>query len=492
MDSNTLYNDISRRTAGDIYIGVVGPVRTGKSTFIKRFMEALVVPHIEGEFQRQRAVDELPQSAAGRTIMTAEPKFIPDEAVSVMLSGDAEMRVKMIDCVGYIVPSALGYMEQDTPRMVRTPWFSDPIPFNMAAEVGTKKVITDHSTIGIVITTDGSFGELPRNEFAEAEERVIRELKELEKPFVVIVNSAAPEAAPAKDLAESLAREYDVPTLPCNCATLNETDIRQILETVLFEFPIKEIRFDLPAWVTVLDDADPLKHSIYQSVLEAPLPASRIRSLPDYTAALSQNEYVETCRVTHTDLAVGASDVELDLPRHYFYDILSQYTQTPIRDDGALMETMVDLCKKRSRYDRYGEAVDQARKIGYGVVMPDRNELELEEPELIKQEGRYGVRLRASAPSLHMINAKIETEVTPIIGTESQSEEFANHLLQDFKENPSKIWDSDVFGRSLYDLVNDGLRSKLTNMPDQARDKYKETLERIINEGSDGLICIIV
>lgn len=492
METNKLYSDISRRTNGDIYIGVVGPVRTGKSTFIKRFMETLVVPNITGDFQKQRAIDELPQSAAGRTIMTAEPKFIPDEAVRIELTGGASLRVKMIDCVGYIVPSALGYIENDTPRMVRTPWFPEPVPFNLAAEIGTKKVITDHSTIGIVLTSDGSFGDLERHEFIEAEERVIRELKAIDKPFVVIINSADPTASQAQQIVDTLHQTFDVPTLACNCTELNEQDIRRILESVLFEFPIKELGVMMPEWVISLNDDEPLKKTLLEGLLQAPLMHGKVRNLPEYMNVIRDNEYAEECKIISSDLGIGASSIRIKVPRRYFYDILSKHAQAEIADDGVLMKTVVDLCEMKRQYSQYTEAIEQARGCGYGVVMPSREELILEEPELIKQEGRYGVRLRASAPSLHMIQAQIQTQITPVIGTENQSEEFAAQLLQQFKDAPASVWDTDIFGRSLYDLVNDGLRSKLYHMPDEARNKYKETLERIINEGSDGLICIIL
>lgn len=492
MDTNKLYSDISKRTNGDIYIGVVGPVRTGKSTFIKRFMETLVVPNIHGDFQKQRAIDELPQSAAGRTIMTAEPKFIPDEAVRIELTKGASLRVKMIDCVGYIVPSALGYMEEDTPRMVRTPWYPEPIPFNMAAEVGTKKVITDHSTIGIVITSDGSFGELERNEFTEAEERVIHELKAIDKPFVIIVNSVDPTADATRAIVDQLYNTYDVPTLSCNCTQLDQEDIRHILESILFEFPIKELQVDIPEWVTSLDDDEPLKLSVMDSLRHCPIGHGKVRNITEYIAHVKENEYAQDCRNFGADLGTGSAKIQLDISRRHFYDILSNHAQMSIPDDRVLMKTVLDLCKTNKQYSQYAEAIDQARSCGYGVVMPDREELHLEEPELIKQEGRYGVRLRASAPSLHVVQANIQTQITPVIGTENQSEEFASHLLQQFKDAPASVWDTDIFGRSLYDLVNDGLRSKLYNMPDEARCKYKETLERIINEGSDGLICIIL
>ena len=492
METTKLYSDISTRTNGDIYIGVVGPVRTGKSTFIKRFMETLVVPHINGDFQKQRAVDELPQSAAGRTIMTAEPKFIPDEAVRIELTDGAALRVKMIDCVGYIVPSALGYIENDVPRMVRTPWFPDPIPFNLAAEIGTKKVINDHSTIGIVLTTDGSFGDLDRQEFIEAEERVISELKEIDKPFVVIVNTSDPSSTQAQDIVDHLHHKFDVPVLACNCMELSDLNIRQILERVLFEFPLKELNVSMPEWVISLPYDEPLKISVLDALVHAPLPQGKIRNLSEYIERVKSNEYTENCQLISTDLGRGASNVRIDITRQYFYDILSCHAHVAIPDDGVLMKTVVDLCQMKSRYEQYADAIEQAHGCGYGVVMPNKDELILEEPELIKQEGRYGVRLRASAPSLHMIQANIQTQIMPVIGTENQSEEFASQLLQQFKDAPTDVWDTDIFGRSLYDLINDGLRSKLYNMPDEARNKYKETLERIINEGSDGLICIIL
>ena len=492
MDTNKLYSDISKRTNGDIYIGVVGPVRTGKSTFIKRFMETLVVPNIHGDFQKQRAIDELPQSAAGRTIMTAEPKFIPDEAVRIELTQGASLRVKMIDCVGYIVPSALGYIEDDTPRMVRTPWYPEPIPFNLAAEVGTKKVITDHSTIGIVITTDGSFGELERNEFIEAEERVIRELKTIDKPFVIVVNSAEPTASSTQEIVNHLYHTYDVPTLACNCTQLTQEDIRHILESILFEFPIKELQIDIPEWVTILDDSELLKKTVFDAIRYSPISCGKIRNITEYASHLKENDYTEDCQQFGVDLGTGSAKIKIKISRHHFYEILSSHVQMPIPDDKALMRTVLELCQKNKYYSQYAEAIDQARNCGYGVVMPNREELHLEEPELIKQEGRYGVRLRASAPSLHVVQANIQTQITPLIGTENQSEEFASQLLQQFKDAPATVWDTDIFGRSLYDLVNDGLRNKLYNMPDEARCKYKETLERIINEGSDGLICIIL
>ena len=492
MEANTLYSDISKRSNGDIYIGVVGPVRTGKSTFIKKLMETLVVPNIRGDFQKQRAIDELPQSAAGKTIMTAEPKFIPDEAVRIELSSGTALRVKMIDCVGYIVPSALGYIENDIPRMVRTPWFPEPVPFNLAAEIGTRKVITDHSTIGIVITTDGSFGDLERNEFIEAEERVIRELKSIDKPFVVIVNSAEPHSAMAQTVVTSLRKDFDVPVLACDCTKLDEPDIHNVLNLILQEFPIKEIGVDLPDWVISLPDDEPIKVQIIDRLLRSNCGHGNLRCMDAYTKAVQEEGCIDCCQIISSDMGCGSVEMKVGVPRRYFYELLSKHCRTDIPDDGTLMKTMVELSAMKNKYTQYAEAIEQACNCGYGVVMPHRNELMLDEPELIKQEGRYGVRLSASAPSLHVIQARIKTQIMPVIGTENQSEEFAAQLLQQFKDSPADVWDTDIFGRSLYDLVSDGLRSKLHNMPEEARNKYKETLERIINEGSDGLICIIL
>lgn len=492
MDTSRLYSDISKRTQGDIYIGIVGPVRTGKSTFIKRFMESLVLPNIKNDFQRERATDELPQAAAGRTIMTAEPKFIPDEAVKVELSDNASFDVKLIDCVGYIVPSALGYIENDMPRMVMTPWFEKPVPFNMAAEIGTKKVISDHSTIGLVVTTDGSFGELPRSEYINAEQRVIEELLEIKKPFAVILNCFDPKAPTAVQIAAEIADTYKVPVLPVNCLELNENDIKGILETVLFEFPIKEIGVNIPAWIETLSEDNEIKKSFYGTIRDSSLHIEKIKQVPEYGEKLAENEYIVETFVKNMDLGTGSAEIDVKVPPDLFYQVLSQTSGLDIKNEGDLMVTLNQLTKVKTEYDKYAAAINDAQTVGYGIVMPISEEMSLEEPEIIKQAGRYGVKLKASAPSIHMIRADIETEVSPIVGTEKQSEELIDYILQEFKDNPTKIWESDIFGKSLYDLVNDGLCGKLNKMPTEAREKVQETLQRIINEGSDGLICIIL
>ncbi len=487
-----IYEDIARRTGGDIYIGVVGPVRTGKSTFIKRFMEQLVIPNIADEFQRQRAVDELPQSAAGKMIMTAEPKFTPEEAVCVKIGNNTSFKVKLIDCVGYIIPSALGYIENDTPRMVMTPWFDREVPFNMAAEIGTKKVITDHSTIGIVVTCDGTFGELERSEYTEAEKRIIAELKELGKPFIVLMNTANPKAKEAIESAKALGGQYGVPVLPVNCIELTEQDIKDILSLLIYEFPLKCIGFDVPQWLEALEDSEPLKQRIYSKILESCEKINKIKEVDSYRAALPDGECILEAKIQSTDLGKGTVLIKPDIPQKYFYEIISRNSGLKISNDGDIMKCLTALAKKEADMDRFMGAIKAAQATGYGIVSPQKEEFKWEQPEIIKQGGRFGVSLKATAPSIHIIRADIETEVAPIVGTEDQSKDLVTHLLAKADTDPALIWDSDIFGKSLYDLVNDGLQQKLTKMPDQAREKMQETLQRVINEGTDGLICIIL
>ena len=487
-----IYEDIALRTGGDIYIGVVGPVRTGKSTFIKRFMEQLVLPNIADEFQKQRAIDELPQSAAGKTIMTAEPKFIPEEAISITLNDNTSFKVKLIDCVGYIVPSALGYIENDTPRMVMTPWFENEVPFNMAAEIGTKKVIADHSTIGIVITADGTFGELEKNEYINAEKRIIEELKELNKPFIVLMNTADPAAESAKNNAKALCAKYSVPVMPINCIELDEDDIKNILSLLIYEFPVKSIGFELPQWIEALPDTEPMKQKIYSQITSKCTDISKIKEIENYVALLPDGQYILSASLTETDLGKGSVLLNLNIPQKYFYEIISQSSGLEIKNDGDILKNLVALAKKEADLNRFSGAIKEAMATGYGTVTPQKQEFKWEQPEIIKQGGRFGVSLKATAPSIHIIRADIETEVAPIVGTESQSKDLITHLLSKADSDPALIWESDIFGKSLYDLVNDGLQTKLSQMPDQAREKMQETLQRVINEGTDGLICIIL
>lgn len=492
MTSTSIYQDIALRTKGDIYIGVVGPVRTGKSTFIKRFMDTLVLPNMEDENIRQRATDELPQSAAGRTIMTTEPKFIPEEAVEMELDSSSKFRVRLIDCVGYIVPSSLGYIENDQPRMVQTPWFESEIPFNMAAEIGTQKVINEHSTIGLVITTDGSISDIPREEYKEAEERVINELKELNKPFIVLLNCTDPESAENRKMAKELESEYGVCVKPVNCTSITPEEFSDILSGILFEFPTREIKIDIPFWLASLEKEHKIRNTVYKCIGSAALKSERVRDVRSYLKDFGENEYITDVKIKNIDLSSGSVTLTLTPKSELFYDILSEKTGIAIRNERELSQEIIELSKMKEKFRRFEEALSQVESTGYGIVMPTMEELTLDEPEMMKQGGKYGVRLRASAPSIHMMRANITTEVAPIVGSESQSEELVTYLLKEFDDDPSKIWESNIFGKSLHSLVNEGLHNKLYKMPPEARMKLQETLERIINENCSGLICIIL
>ena len=492
MTETSIYKDIEARTGGDIYVGVVGPVRTGKSTFIKRFMDTLVIPNINSEYKRERAQDELPQSAAGRTIMTTEPKFIPEEAVKIELPDNASLNVRLIDCVGYIVPSSLGYVEDEKPRMVKTPWYEHEIPFNMAAEIGTQKVITEHSTIGLLVTTDGSISEISREEYEEAEERVVSELKAINKPFVVLLNSTTPESQETLVLASELTEKYAVPVIPVNCLQMDENLIKSVLAAVLYRFPLKEIGISLPNWVIGLPQSHWLRESVFASVKEAAGTITCVGDTGKMTEHLNKNEYVVLSGISNLNLGNGCVQVQVTLSGELLYKIITEKTGIQMSCEEDLMESLCELSETKKKYDRIKNALDEVEATGYGIVMPDIDELTLKEPEIVKQGGRYGVRLSASAPSIHMMKTCIETEVAPVVGTESQSEELLKYLLDGFEENPHKIWESDIFGKSLSELVNEGLRNKLCHMPVDARGKIQETLERIINDGCSGLICIIL
>lgn len=492
MSNSSIYENIATRTGGDIYIGVVGPVRTGKSTFIKRFMDSVVLPNMEDDAVRQRTTDELPQSSAGRTIMTTEPKFVPENAVKITLPDNASFNVRLIDCVGYIVNSSLGYIEGDQPRMVRTPWYENEIPFNMAAEIGTKKVITEHSTIGLVITTDGSISDIPRCDYEEAEKRVIEELKELNKPFVVLLNCMQPESEDAKALSAELSSKYNVPVMAVSCLDLTEQEIKEIITQLLFEFPVKEIGVDLPLWLVGLPDGHWLKDETYKTVTKAIQDIEYVRDITSMTETLQGCEYIANTEISSMDLSVGSARISVKMNNGLFFKILEEQTGVSVDNEQALLTCMKELAEIKREYSRIKSALQEVQTTGYGIVMPTINELTLEEPEIMKQGGRYGVRLCASAPSIHMMRADIKTEVAPIVGSESQSEELVKYLLEGFEEDPHKIWESNIFGKSLNELVNEGLRNKLYHMPTDARMKFQETLERVINEGCNGLLCIIL
>ena len=492
MHEKSIYKDIESRTGGDIYIGVVGPVRTGKSTFIKRFMDAVVIPNIGDENLRSRANDELPQSAAGRTIMTTEPKFVPENAAEITLDGSARLRVRMIDCVGYIVDSAVGYIEDEGERMVRTPWSAEPMPFRKAAELGTSKVISDHSTVGIVVTTDGTIGDIPRDDYVPAEERVIERMKSAGKPFVIVLNTLYPDSAGTADLASNLARKYSAPVIPADCAALDENAVKGILASVLFEFPIREIRVDVPSWLKGLEKDNWLRSSVFGSIRDRAESVRMIREVQDAAKDLSDSEYIDSAELRMMDLGTGRADIRLRLDDGLFYRILSEKSGMDISDERGLMDCVCGLSEKKSSFDRISKAYSDVMNTGYGIVMPTMDELSLEEPEIVRQSGKYGIRLKASAPSIHMIRIYTTAEVTPIVGSEQQSEELVGYLLKEFEESPAKIWESNIFGKSVSDLVNEGLHNKLYRMPDKARAKIGETVEKIINDGCNGLICIIL
>ena len=492
MAEYSIYKDISERTGGDIYIGVVGPVRSGKSTFIKRFMESLVLPNIEEGYSKERARDEMPQSAAGKTVMTTEPKFIPDEAVKISVDGVSSLKVKMIDCVGYIIPEALGAIENGQARMVRTPWSDEPMPFVEAAEMGTQKVIREHSTIGMLVTTDGSIGDIKRESYVEAEERIVNELKELKKPFAVILNSANPTKESAISLAYELEEKYKVPVALVSCMDLDSDDIRHILELVLFEFPVNKIRIDMPEWVYSLGNDHAIKSSIVSSIEKCVSRINKTGDIKDSFYDLSENEYIKAFRINDINLGDGSASLSLQMEDGLYWSVLSQLTGFDISGDSQLIELLCELARMKDKYDRVGKALDDAESSGYGIVMPDVSDLHLNEPEIVKQAGGYGVKLSASAQSIHMIRANIETEISPMVGTEQQSEDLVKSMLKEFESDPASIWQSNMLGKTLYELVNEGLHTKLEHMPDASRKKLSETLERIINEGSGGLICIIL
>ncbi len=492
MEYYDIYRDISERTNGDIYIGIVGPVRTGKSTFVKRFMETLVIPNIKNDYSKERTQDELPQSGDGKMITTTEPKFIPNEAIGITIGGDFEVKVRMIDCVGYMVPEAEGHLYNNVPRMVKTPWFEEEIPFAQAAEIGTKKVITDHSTIGIVVTTDGSITEISRNSYIEAEQRAVHELKKLGKPFIVVYNTKKPFDAETVESANILSREYDVPVVPMDIAQMKSEDIHQLLEKILYEFPLNEIQFMLPKWVETLDNEHWVKKAWMEYIREHIFPLENIRQIRDVVDEFRNIDFIKNVYLEKIQLGEGVVKIDVNTTEELFYQVLSETTGMEIHGDHELMILIKELASTKKEYDKVAYAMNEVKEKGYGVVSPIFEELTLEDPEIVKQGNKFGVKLRASAPSYHIIRANIETEVSPIVGTEKQSEDLINYLLSEFETDPAKIWQSNIFGKSLHELVNEGLQNKLYRMPEEAQQKLQETLQKIINEGNGGLICILL
>lgn len=492
MEGNNILRDIAERTGGDIYLGVVGPVRTGKSTFIKRFMELMVLPNIKDLYERERAKDELPQSGAGKTITTTEPKFVPADAIEIDLKNGYRFNVRMIDCVGYSVPGALGYQEDDEPRMVRTPWFDYEIPFEEAAELGTQKVIEEHSTIGIVVLTDGSISDIVRNNYIEAEERVIKELKALRKPFVIVLNSTEPFADEVVTLAGDLGRRHGVAVVPLDCQQMSNDDVLRVLEEALYEFPVHEVNIHLPRWVDELDEHFWLRAKIEGAIRDILNEVKKVRDIDDAMEQFSEIEYVSYVTMEEMNLGTGIASIELAVPDSLYYRTLSEISGFTVDGNHDIMRLMRELSIAKKEYDKVSQALEEVKETGYGVVTPRLEEMFLEEPELIRQGNRFGVRLKAKAPSLHIIRADISTEITPIIGTEKQTQELVRYMLDEFEEDPKKIWESNIFGKSLHDLVREGIQNKLHRMPENAQVKLADTLQRIVNEGSGGLICIII
>lgn len=488
----SIYQQIGQRTDGHIYLSVVGPVRTGKSTFIKRFMEELVIPNIENIYRRERARDELPQSGSGRTIMTSEPKFIPEEAVSICPDGTAELSIRLIDSVGYLVPSAIGAAEDGSPRMVTTPWFDHEIPMTEAAELGTRKVMEDHCTVGIVMTTDGSITDIPREDYIQAENRAVADMKATGKPFLVLVNSTDPAGSAAQSICRQLQSQHNIEALAINAMELREADIREILHALLQVFPVQQMEFYLPRWVEALPLEHPIKATLYEAVRIHCSGIRLVRDAGPAIAHLGALEQVESVSIDRIDLGDGVICVSVFFPEVLFYQVLGEQSGLCIENDGDLLRQLSELSAIQREYEKISAALAQVRATGYGIVQPGPEEMTLDVPEIIHKGGSYGVRLKASAPSIHMLRADIVTELSPMVGDERQSEELLNYLLSEYEGNTEKLWQSNIFGKSLFELVNEGLNTKLTRMPDDARSKLRETLQRIINEGSGGLICIIL
>ena len=492
MENTKLYQDIAKRTDGDIYVGVVGPVRTGKSTFIKKFMDLLVIPNIDNEYKKNRAKDELPQSAGGKTIMTTEPKFVPNEAIEITLDNQLKFKTRLVDCVGYLVDNAIGYLEDDMPRMVKTPWSEEEIPFEKAAEIGTKKVIEEHSTIGILVTTDGSITDIPREDYIKAEERVVSELKAINKPFIILLNSAEPDSEYTQELTQKLSEKYNNSVIPINCANLNLDDINNIFSNVLYEFPVNRIAIKFPRWIDGLSNDHKLKIELLDEIKNAFANVSVLKDISSCVSSISSTEIISKTNLENIQLGTGNVNVKIELKEELFYKILSEITKVQIDNEGDLFSIISELSSTKQKYDKIAYALEEVNAKGYGIVTPSIDELVLEEPEMVKQGSRFGVKLKATAPSIHMIKTNVTTEVSPIVGSEKQSEELVNYLLSGFENDPKKIWESNIFGKSLHELVNEGLQTKLSKMPEDAQIKLQETLERIVNEGSGGLICIIL
>ena len=492
MEKFELYNDIKSRTNGDIYVGVVGPVRVGKSTFITEFMKKLVVPNIQEKNTKERAIDELPQSADGKTIMTTQPRFIPNEAVKIQVADNVDLSVRLIDCVGYLVNGAVGHEENDKPRKVKTPWSEEEMPFEEAAEIGTKKVMQEHSTVGIVVTTDGSVTDIPRTSYAEAEERVVNEMKESNKPFVMVLNCKNPASADSKKLAQSLSEKYDVPVVPLNALELKESDIDKVFEKLLFEFPVTSIKIKMPKWLQALDFEDEIIQEISSEIRNFASGISKLSEVDKEKLAFIESNSFDP--ITFSNIEMGDGTVKFDvIPKEtLFYEVLSKECGYQINDDFELISYIKDLAVAKLEYDKFKKAIEEVRETGYGVVVPVKEDFQLEQPEVVRQGNKFGVKIKASAPSLHIMRVDVNTEVTPLVGTEIQSQDLVNSLVEQIETDPDSIWETNILGKNLQSLIGDNINSKLVMMPLDAQKKMRKTLGRIINEGKGGMICILL
>ena len=491
MEKFQIYDDIKTRTNGDIYIGVVGPVRVGKSTFITQFMQKLVLPNITEKNAKERTIDELPQSADGKTIMTTQPRFVPNEAVQIKVAG-ADMKVRMIDCVGYLVSGAMGHIEEDKPRLVKTPWSDEELPFEQAAELGTSKVINEHSTIGIVVTTDGSVTELPRSSYIEAEERVVNELKACGKPFVVVLNCKAPNSGDSKKLVSSLNEKYNVPVLPMDVLNMNEIEITNILREALYEFPVIEVKVDIPEWIGVLKPNHYVKKAYIEKIKESVIEVDKLRDVDTIVNHFSDCEYIKNSYMSEVDPKTGIITITLEAPEELFEQVLNEMIDIDISNKANLLSMFQEYKESRAEYEQFKTALKMVKTTGYGVASPTISDMKLDKPEVTKQGTRYGIRLKATAPSIHMIRVDVESSFEPIIGTESQSKELIEHLMKDSKDDPNSIWSSEIFGRSLDQIVQEGIQSKIAMMPENIRYKFQSTMSKVVNKGSNNLIAIVI
>lgn len=491
MEKTEIIKNIALRSGGDIYLGVVGAVRTGKSTFIKRMVETLVVPYIEDEYEKKRTLDEIPQSAQGKTIMTTEPKFIPNQAAKVNID-DFSCNIRLVDCVGYVIPNAKGASDDNGPRMVKTPWYDEEIPFVEAAEVGTEKVIKDHSTIGIVVTTDGSIGEFNRSDYLEAEERVIEELKAIGKPFIVVLNTTHPTLPETERLAESIKEAHNVPVLPINVDQMNEREMISILREALYEFPVLEVKVNMPEWIAILNANNDIKRKYIDVIRESVMEVDKLRDIEKITEHFRSNEVIEKAYLSDVEPSTGIVTINLEAPNSLYSDVLRSIVKIDVTSKAGLLSLFQDYEEAKSEYDQIKYALKMVKQTGYGVATPTLSDMKLDTPEIIKQGPRYGVKLKAVAPSIHMIRVDVNSTFEPIIGSEVQSKELIDYLMRDYENNPSEIWKSEIFGRSLDNIVQEGIQAKINSMPDNIRYKLQQTLTKVVNKGSNNMIAIVL